>query len=116
MFRATLLAGFLLVGLLMAAARGEAPRQRQQPVHMQRVIEKTVVSDYLLYLPSGYGESSEQWPLLLFLHGAGERGADLDSVKVHGPPKMIAEGRDFPFIKESQQCLVPDATGDAVEG
>lgn len=104
MFRTVLLAGLLLVGLPMEVAQGEAPRQRQQPAHMQRVIEKTVASDYLLYLPPGYGESSEQWPLLLFLHGAGERGADLDSVKVHGPPKMIAEGRDFPFIVVSPQC------------
>ena len=78
--------------------QAEVPRQRQQPAYMQQVIEKTVTSDYLLYLPPEYGESSEPWPLLLFLHGSGERGTELNLVKVHGPPKMIAEGRDFPFI------------------
>ncbi len=88
----------------MKAVQGEISQQRQQPVRMQRVIKKTVVSDYLLYLPLGYGESFEQWPVLLFLHGSGERGDDLDLVKVHGPPKMIAEGRDFPFIVVSPQC------------
>ena len=42
--------------------------------------------------------------MLLFLHGAGERGDDLELVKVHGPPKMIAQGRDFPFVVVSPQC------------
>ncbi|MDG2149348.1 MAG: prolyl oligopeptidase family serine peptidase [Planctomycetota bacterium] len=31
------------------------------------------------------------WPLLLFLHGAGERGKDLTQVKVHGPPRLVGE-------------------------
>jgi predicted peptidase len=57
----------------------------------------------LLYLPKGYAEK-DSWPLLLFLHGAGERGNDLELVKVHGPPKLISQGKDFPFIVVSPQC------------
>jgi predicted peptidase len=41
---------------------------------------------------------------MLFLHGAGERGEDLEKVKVHGPPKLIEQGKDFPFIVISPQC------------
>jgi predicted peptidase len=63
-----------------------------------------VQMDYLLYLPKDY-EKQESWPLLLFLHGAGERGSDLELVKKHGPPKLIAAGKDFPFIVVSPQCL-----------
>lgn len=59
--------------------------------------------DYLLYLPPDY-ESKEAWPLMLFLHGAGERGDDLELVKKHGPPKLIEQGKDFPFIVVSPQC------------
>ncbi len=59
---------------------------------------------YLKYLPPAYDSNEEKWPLLLFLHGAGERGDDLEMVKVHGPPKMIAQGRDFPFVVISPQC------------
>ena len=59
--------------------------------------------NYLLYLPKEY-EKQESWPLLLFLHGSGERGNDLELVKVHGPPKLIAAGKDFPFIVVSPQC------------
>ena len=62
-----------------------------------------VQMSYLLYLPKDY-EQQESWPLLLFLHGSGERGEDLELVKMHGPPKLIAAGQDFPFIVVSPQC------------
>jgi predicted peptidase len=58
---------------------------------------------YLLYLPSDY-ESKGPWPLVIFLHGAGERGDDLNLVKKHGPPKQIEEGKSLPFIVVSPQC------------
>jgi predicted peptidase len=58
---------------------------------------------YLLYLPADYAKQP-QWPLMLFLHGAGERGDDLNLVKKHGPPKLVAAGRQFPFIIVSPQC------------
>ncbi len=60
---------------------------------------------YLKYLPVGYEEEpAKKWPLLLFLHGAGERGDDLELVKKHGPPRRIAEGRNLPFILIAPQC------------
>lgn len=62
-----------------------------------------VAADYLLYLPEGYEERDEAWPLLLFLHGAGERGDSLGLVKQHGPPKLIARGERLPFIVVSPQ-------------
>ncbi len=60
--------------------------------------------EYLLYLPEGYGDTEQTWPLMLFLHGAGERGHDLEKVKVHGPPKLVAQGQSMPFIIVSPQC------------
>ncbi len=57
---------------------------------------------YLLYLPDDYSEARE-WPLVFFLHGAGERGDDLDRVKVHGPPKLAEQGRSFPFVLVAPQ-------------
>ena len=58
---------------------------------------------YLLYLPKEY-EKEEAWPLVLFLHGSGERGDNLELVKKHGPPKLVAEGKEFPFVLVSPQC------------
>lgn len=65
-----------------------------------------VQMDYFIYLPKDY-EKQKSWPLLLFLHGGGERGTDLNVVKMHGPPQLVAQGKDFPFIIVSPQC--PDA-------
>jgi predicted peptidase len=66
---------------------------------------KTATVDYLLFLPKGYQAKSEtRWPLMLFLHGAGERGNDVSTVAVHGPPKNVASDPDFPFILVSPQC------------
>lgn len=59
--------------------------------------------DFLLYLPKSYAESKEL-PLMIFLHGMGERGTNLKKVTVHGPPKLIEQGKDFPFIVVSPQC------------
>lgn len=53
---------------------------------------------YWRYLPRGYGDQDTQWPVILFLHGVGERGDDLDLVRKHGPLKEVANGRDLPFI------------------
>lgn len=54
---------------------------------------------YLLSLPDGYeADSSKKWPLLVFLHGAGERGDNLELLKKHGPPKLIAAGKKFEAI------------------
>lgn len=58
---------------------------------------------YWLYLPKSYQADGEKLPLVLFLHGAGERGTDLNVVKKHGPPKLAAS-HDLPFILVSPQC------------
>lgn len=67
-------------------------------------IRETKSLDYLIALPKGYDAEGDAVPLLLFLHGAGERGKDLDKVKLHGPPKMIEKGHDFGAIVVSPQC------------
>ncbi|MDG2131837.1 MAG: prolyl oligopeptidase family serine peptidase [Fuerstiella sp.] len=59
--------------------------------------------NYLLALPKDYTQQ-KSWPLVLFLHGAGERGDELKLVKKHGPPKLIDNGKAFPFIVVSPQC------------
>jgi predicted peptidase len=82
----------------------QADRGQQSEQMFQKEITRTVRLKYLLYLPTGYGRTDRKWPLMLFLHGAGERGDDLDQVKKHGPPKLVKEGRGLPFIIVSPQC------------
>jgi predicted peptidase len=57
---------------------------------------------YLLYKPPGYSYKSQRWPLILFLHGGGEKGYDLELVKTQGLPKLL-ERQDLPFIVVSPQ-------------
>ena len=60
--------------------------------------------NYLFYLPETYGnDTTKKWPLILFLHGGGERGDDLSKVKANGPPRLIARGKKIPFIVVSPQ-------------
>lgn len=61
--------------------------------------------NYLLFLPQNYNEKSgKRYPLIFFLHGAGERGSNVWNVATHGPPKIVSEQPDFPFIVLSPQC------------
>jgi predicted peptidase len=77
----------------------------QNPRSFETEIRKKVHINYLLYLPDEYDKTKKSLPLILFLHGAGERGNDLEKLKIHGPPMMIAKkGRSFPFVIVSPQC------------
>lgn len=60
---------------------------------------------YELYLPNGYQEqTTNRWPLMLFLHGIGERGTEVSKIFAHGPIKLAHEGQEFPFIIVAPQC------------
>jgi predicted peptidase len=104
----TLMAGLLTIAVLSGCAGMN--RDKKNPIsqvgqHPQRMTQQvTLEMKYLLYLPETYDEQEKQWPLMVFLHGAGERGDDLNKVKVHGPAKLVDQGRDFPFIIASPQC------------
>lgn len=69
-----------------------------------KIVRKTTLH-YLLWLPADYKrEKQKTYPLLIFLHGSGERGDSLDLVKMHGPPSFVENRPDFPFITVSPQC------------
>lgn len=60
---------------------------------------------FQLFIPRAYlvAQKQRRWPLMIFLHGSGERGSDLALVKVHGPPKKADQDPDFPFVLISPQ-------------
>ena len=59
---------------------------------------------HLTHLPDGYDKDQKAWPLIVFLHGSGSRGNDLDMVKNDGPLHYIHEGHPLPFIIVTPQC------------
>jgi predicted peptidase len=91
------------------------PPGSQQSQMFEKKITTTVSCNYLLFLPEDYGKKRQSWPLMVFLHGAGERGSDLNKVKVHGPPKIVKNRKDFPFILVSPQCPEGDWWTEKVE-
>lgn len=58
---------------------------------------------YLLYTPEDYDGSDALFPLVVWLHGGDQGGADIEALKTGGLPKMIAEGRELPFLVFSPQ-------------
>ena len=64
---------------------------------------KDVIIKYWLFLPADYRDN-DSVPLMLFLHGAGERGDNLELVKKWGPPKLVEKDPRFQFAVVSPQC------------
>ncbi|MGC8864421.1 MAG: prolyl oligopeptidase family serine peptidase [Bacteroidales bacterium] len=68
-------------------------------------IKKALAYPYLIFLPKDYSASRQEgFPVLLFLHGSGERGTDISLVKKNGTPGFVESMNDFPFILVSPQC------------
>ena len=71
--------------------------------NFRKKITKKINVNYLLFLPEGYQDGGKDFPLIMFLHGAGERGKDLNKVKIHGPAKIV----DAAWIAE-RSSVFPD--------
>lgn len=100
--RRTLLASPLLMTMMTACTHTPPSAARQQPLTLTLPGRDLPLRTWL-YLPPGYEGGTQAWPLVVFLHGSGERGTDLPRVKVHGPPKHVDQGRDYPFVLCSPQ-------------
>lgn len=88
----------------MRRSRHVAPVLRTSEVRADEPIPADTLR-YLIHLPDDYdADPDRRWPLVLFLHGAGERGSDLDLAALHGPPKLADAGQEFPFILVTPQC------------
>ena len=81
---------------------------------ISKQIARKIDFEYLCYLPKDYNKD-KKYPLLLFLHGAGERGNDVSLVGRHGFFKQANEGKDFPFIMVGPQCPCNEYWGNHLE-
>lgn len=92
----------LFIAILFAM---EKPLSAQKQTVEKAIIQRTTTLNYLLWLPENYKkEKTPDFPLLIFLHGSGERGDSINLVKRNGPPSFIENLPDFPFITVSPQC------------
>ena len=84
-------------------------------VQAQQVFKTTSASviGYLEYLPKDYHKNSNKYPVVIFLHGKGEKGLtstnpnvlkkEIHQVEKIGPPRYVKKGEQFPFILISPQ-------------
>jgi predicted peptidase len=73
--------------------------------HFNGTIDKKTGYQYYISLPENYEfENRKSWPVILYLHGMGQRGDDLDQVKENGPLRRIEDGVKLPFVIVAPQC------------
>ena len=89
--------------------------QKDKPISEDELLRVPFISkesgsekDFYLYLPKGYRDQPEKkWPVILFLHGDGERGnskEDLKFVLTHGPLyEAWVQKKELPFVIISPQ-------------
>lgn len=72
---------------------------------------------YQIFVPRGYhADKKQMWPLVIFLHGSGERGTDIEAIRKNGPPRIIADHPGSPFLLVSPQLeKVPDNRWDTTK-
>jgi len=86
----------------MIATEGDT-RLKMYTKHV-RESDKYYNFKYAQYLPKNFDET-KKYPLVLFFHGAGERGDDLEAATRYGYMKNVREeGKEYPFICISPQC------------
>lgn len=93
----------------VTADAGAAPAALSEP-ELKRIAYQSARTgkerEYFVYLPRGFRQK-DHWPVMLFLHGDGERGdakAELDYVLIHGPvSEAWFQKRDLPFVIISPQ-------------
>jgi len=95
---------------IAAATRAQGVEARTSEPELRRVQYQSPRTgkprEYFVYLPRGFAQK-KSWPVMLFLHGDGERGdakAELDYVLIHGPlNEAWIQKRDLPFVIISPQ-------------
>lgn len=108
-----LLGVFIVAGLIFCNSVVATPQTK--PIEVARsgfsalnfneVSNVKLNSNYLLYIPPAYLEKkNEKWPLIVMLHGSGERGCSPKHLSKFGPFQAAQRQRDFPFLVLGPVC------------
>ena len=91
--------GLLLICLIMGGCDDLTPPE---------ATVRLIGYEYRSYLPKDY-ETRDDWPLILFLHGAGQGTQNPEAVTAYAAvPRYAVENKDFPFVVIAPQSLAGD--------
>ena len=114
---------FAILTLLFFSNCNTVATEKNEPAQLLRVPIQSKVNqkerDFFLYLPKDYGvDPNKTFPVLMFLHGNGERGNgkdELDYTMIHGPLyEAWVQKRDLPFIMIVPQLPMFDIEADYI--
>src|SRR3981081_2488861 len=99
-----------LVGILLLMP-ATVTAQRVETGFLDRTTTVSgAVHRYQVYVPAAYAASTQRWPVILFLHGAGERGADgLLQTNVGLPVAIRNAPAKYPAI-----VIIPQVPSDSL--
>jgi predicted peptidase len=92
--------------------RPRAGRMAVQPIAASEKGLPGLARRYRIYLPESFDSDSGPWPLLLYLHGAGERAWDPAAANRYGLPRDLGVDLHLPAIVVAPLCP-PDQAWNA---
>jgi acetyl esterase/lipase len=101
------LAGALLPATAIAASRKGHPVPPQETGFLNRSIElHGITYRFQVYLPEEWQrDDHKQWPMILFLHGRGERGSEgMWQTQIGLPEQLRDHPERWPFVIVMPQC------------
>ena len=93
----------LLISLFVLTPFGKIYSQSYDLYEKRLLIENNDTLPYRLLLPEGYNDT-KKYPLVIFLHGSGEKGNDNEKQLTHGTKLFLDNRKDFPAIIVFPQC------------
>ena len=112
--RAPLVRPLCLLAIVLSSFVAESALS-QEPYEARVFVDQGETLNYRLMRPAGYDAKGETpYPLVLFLHGAGERGSDNAKQLVHGSipglrARLLQEG---PTLRPHINVFVDGEPGD----
>jgi len=104
----TLLLCLIALTFISSASAADAPKPMQVEIHeLPEAISKTTTSlsaTFIVATPAN-AAGAEPLPLLIFLHGAGQRGSDIEKLREQQPLKYFNTQTLQPFVIVMPQCL-----------
>lgn len=89
---------FFILGIGLLCTFPVFARHQETGFLNRTITVSGIVYRYQVYVPEGWNEH-ERWPVILFLHGSGERGSDgMDQTQVGLPAAVRSHPDRWPFV------------------